>query len=312
LKNSLAVEYEDKATIKYEIYDFRGGLTYLYDFIFYEDEQPVKLKVTLIGNPEKTVKIGRDDWYNLIELTIIKGDCYEDGEVIGMYKQEEKRKGKYKILKAEDLTDGEITPKEEKYAIISILDENNKYFKGNYCYAFRDILSHESIRRIPRSYIHFRIEKPVTDKQKRDWFWRKGERAEEAENYKSAIENYEEVLKLSHNVRTIGGRKVETSGWTKKQTFFKLADLYEKVKDYKNARVNLENALEYYKKGMLKDKEIERLQKMYEEAPTEHRKKVLKRELDGHKKQREYEEDEVEKMQKKLKELDELIKKQNK
>jgi hypothetical protein len=315
----LAVEYKDKARITYEYYEYYKGLSSdTPGLTYYEDEQPIKLKITLKGNAEKAVKIGRDDWYNLLKLTVRKGDCYEKGYYLSGFKRGDELEAEFIIIEAEDIDGGMIKPGEEKYAIISFLDENEKRFKGNYCYIFRYDISHENLSRIGTDTTSgsaiILVINPVTDKQKRDWYWRKAERAEEAENYELAIENYEEVMKLSHKVRTIKGRKVETSRGLKKELFFKffkLANLYEKTKDYKNAKVNLKNALEYYKKGMLaSDENLSRLKNKHDDASDEHEKKVLKRELDGLNKQREYEDGEINRMEQKLKELDVLIKKQ--
>jgi hypothetical protein len=278
-----------------------GGAKY-----FFEDEQPIRLEVSLLPDRSKKYdEIGRDDWYNLLEFSIQpmrhKYIADENGnkvfiEEIGKsgldFVYEEKKKLNYKIIEKEDLVRGKIRPDEVKSIVIEALDDGDKPFKPDYTYKFFVSMTTVNGVRKGDTATH-KVKKLISHKQKMDWHRRRAKDAEKKGDKLTEIEHYKEVIEL------------ETNLVSKRNFSMKVSDYYQETGDYSNAKKYIIKAQKAIDKSiMIKKEGYEKAVKagIYKKSFEEFDKESTKRPLIKIK----------ENSQKKLKELDELIKKQDK
>jgi hypothetical protein len=247
------LSYEEK--VKFEkssktvVIDFR-----IYEHVedyYFEDEQPIRLEVILSGNGLKEVDLDRNDWYNMLEFSVMpKKMGYLTNKEIAEKKKEEIRKINSKVISGEDLTDGKVGIKDRKSAIIEIMDQGDKLFKVDYIYSINAKILYEPSRGSTLN-IHIVMPKDNQTRLKKDWLNRKAKAAEKKGDYKAAIEHYKGILNLGHY-----------SYYDTYERLFKLSELYEKVKDYYNAKKSIEDALNIVNKDV--DRKEESRRKKYE------------------------------------------------
>ena len=113
------------------IYGFIKGEIYSDIGIFYED-QPFVFRIYLNNSSSNIINIGRDDWYNAIDVFSVTPKRVENDKII----TEKERKVTYKIIKSENLIDGKLNPGEEKSIYVEVYDENGQLFEAHYSYRF--------------------------------------------------------------------------------------------------------------------------------------------------------------------------------
>jgi hypothetical protein len=247
-KTEREIERESKLVgINFGTYELPNRYYVASDY-FYYDEQPLKFKVQIVCNQYKSVNIGRDDWYNLLEFFVSakpSSFVYDDynensNKIIDKTEpiKEGERKINYKVIKGEDLINATINPGEEKYAIIEVYDKDNKPLVAGYEYSI-SISSRDELPSIGATRTYTILE-PRSTNLKKDWLRRKGDEAVKEKNYLLALKYYNDVLKLEFEK----GRK----DINKYRILHTLSTVYEKNKDYQKAKETMQEALVYFDK----------------------------------------------------------------
>jgi hypothetical protein len=279
--------------ITIEPYELRGDIyNHQKKLHYYEDEQPVKLKISISGNSKKELNFGFDDWYNYIKLFVkptkylfyydetekkIELEGYSsDKELI----EEDSRDVSYKVIKSEDLKDERLGPDEKKFAVLEIWDKKEKPFKENYRYSFCvklelkkdiDIQSLNDILGESASCKDIYIIKPRTPKEKMGWLRRKADNAEKSGDYSLALEYHYKILEIYEK------NKIESKlpAFWENNLFRNISIICEKNKDYENARKYAIKVLNPIEERL--SKEQESLKYLYTNRPPKKYKDEIKR-----------------------------------
>ncbi len=257
-------------TVSVDPYPFEMRLKYYFQSkrkYFFTNEQPLKLEITLRGNPEKKINIGQSDWYNAIsEFYVTKykhvytydkegNKVYSDAFLSGKeLRKEGTYKVKYSIIKSNYLIDGTLAPNREKRIVIEVLNRDNNFFAADNSYMFTVKFVFEEYS-VAGSSEEIDILMPNLREQVMSMYRRKGDIEATEKNYPQAIKYYGKVLEL----------EISTAGQA--ELYYEMSGLFEENREYEAATEAAYQALDNYGKIVVEMKEeYEGLQASEKEA----------------------------------------------